>query len=75
MDDNVHVQNTVQLIDELQKADKDFEVMIYPRARHGLGPGAQRQIVQFIVKQMTGVEPKLPAGGPPRPKGKRGPGE
>ena len=37
MDDNVHVQNTMQLIDALQKADKDFEVMIYPRARHGLG--------------------------------------
>jgi dipeptidyl-peptidase 4 len=75
MDDNVHVQNTLQLIDELQKAGKDFEVMIYPRARHGLGAGSQRQIIQFIVKTMTGVEPKLPAGGPPRPKGKRGPGE
>lgn len=74
MDDNVHVQNTLQLIDELQKANKDFEVMIYPRARHGLGPGSQRQIVQFILKTMTGVEPKLPAAGPgqgPRPKGKR----
>jgi dipeptidyl aminopeptidase/acylaminoacyl peptidase len=75
MDDNVHVQNTLQLIDELQKADKDFEVMIYPRARHGLGPGSQRQIIQFIVRTMTGVEPKLPAGTPPRPRGKRGPGE
>ncbi|HEX3151730.1 MAG TPA: DPP IV N-terminal domain-containing protein [Gemmataceae bacterium] len=75
MDDNVHVQNTLQFIDELQKAEKEFEVMIYPRARHGLGPGAQRQIVQFIVKAMTGVEPKLPAGGPVRPKGKKGPGE
>jgi dipeptidyl-peptidase-4 len=74
MDDNVHVQNTLQLIDELQKAEKDFEVMIYPRARHGLGRGSQRQIVQFILKTMTGVEPKLPASGPPvgpRPKGRR----
>jgi dipeptidyl-peptidase 4 len=74
MDDNVHVQNTLQLIEELQKAEKDFEVMIYPRARHGLGRGSQRQIVQFILKSMTGVEPKLPATGPfpgPRPKGKR----
>jgi dipeptidyl aminopeptidase/acylaminoacyl peptidase len=35
MDDNVHVQNAMQLIDALQKADKDFEVMVYPRARHG----------------------------------------
>jgi hypothetical protein len=51
--------------------------MIYPRARHGLGPTSQRQIIQFIVKQMTGVEPKLPvgAGGPGRPPRKKGPGE
>jgi dipeptidyl-peptidase-4 len=70
MDDNVHIQNTWQLADELQKAGKDFEVMVYPRARHGLGPAAQRQIVRFIVKQMTGAEPQLPAGGPPRPKGR-----
>jgi dipeptidyl-peptidase 4 len=72
MDDNVHVQNTLQLVDELQKAEKDFQVMIYPRARHGLGPGAQRQIVQFIVKEMTGVELKLPTGGALlRPRGKK----
>jgi dipeptidyl aminopeptidase/acylaminoacyl peptidase len=73
MDDNVHVQNTLQLVDELQKAEKEFEVMIYPRARHGLGRGAQRDIVRFIMKTMTGVEPKLPPSGPvgPRPKGKR----
>ncbi len=74
MDDNVHIQNTLQLVDEFQKADKDFELMIYPRARHGLGRGAQRQIVQFIVKSMTGVEPKLPTVGPNdrlRPKEKR----
>jgi dipeptidyl aminopeptidase/acylaminoacyl peptidase len=35
MDDNVHVQNALQLIEALQRADKEFEVMIYPRARHG----------------------------------------
>jgi dipeptidyl-peptidase 4 len=36
MDDNVHVQNAMELIDALQQADRDFEMMIYPRARHGL---------------------------------------
>jgi dipeptidyl aminopeptidase/acylaminoacyl peptidase len=74
MDDNVHVQNTLQLIEELQKAEKDFEVMIYPRARHGLGRNAQRDIVKFIVKNMTGVEPKLPLTTLtiPRPRGKKG---
>ena len=34
-DDNVHMQNTLQLIDALQKADKQFELMIYPGGYHG----------------------------------------
>jgi dipeptidyl-peptidase-4 len=34
-DDNVHVQNTFQLVNALQKAGKEFDVMIYPLARHG----------------------------------------
>lgn len=37
MDDNVHLQNTVQMMDELQAAEKDFEVMLYPQSRHGIG--------------------------------------
>jgi dipeptidyl aminopeptidase/acylaminoacyl peptidase len=37
MDDNVHVQNSLQLAYELQRANKDFEMMFYPRARHGIG--------------------------------------
>ena len=36
MDDNVHMQNTIQLIDELQNFDKPFELMIYPNQRHGI---------------------------------------
>jgi dipeptidyl-peptidase-4 len=34
-DDNVHMQNSVELMDMLQKADIAFEVMFYPHARHG----------------------------------------
>ena len=34
-DDNVHFQNTLQLIDQLQKDHKDFELMIYPDGMHG----------------------------------------
>jgi dipeptidyl-peptidase-4 len=37
MDDNVHMQNSIQLIYELQKQNKDFEVMFYPNSRHGIG--------------------------------------
>ncbi len=34
-DDNVHFQNTLQLVDALQRAGKDFELMIYPDGMHG----------------------------------------
>jgi len=34
-DDNVHHQNTLQLIDRLHKCGKRFEFMIYPDAMHG----------------------------------------
>lgn len=34
-DDNVHFQNTMQLIDAMQKEGKDFDFMIYPDGMHG----------------------------------------
>ena len=40
LDDNVHMQNTMQLVYALQMENKDFELMIYPGAYHGYG-GAQ----------------------------------
>ncbi len=36
-DDNVHMQNTFQLIEKLQLTGKQFEMMIYPNVRHGWG--------------------------------------
>jgi dipeptidyl aminopeptidase/acylaminoacyl peptidase len=53
MDDNVHVQNTVELIDALQRANRDFEVMFYPRARHGLfGAHYARLMVDFMKRTL-----------------------
>jgi dipeptidyl-peptidase 4 len=37
IDDNVHMQNSIQLIDKLEDLNKHFEVMIYPGERHGWG--------------------------------------
>lgn len=34
-DDNVHMQNTMQLIEALQKSGKQFDLMLYPGAFHG----------------------------------------
>jgi dipeptidyl-peptidase-4 len=36
IDDNVHMQNTIQLAYELQKAGKPFQLMLYPKSRHGV---------------------------------------
>ena len=37
MDENVHMQNTLQFALALQQAGKPFDMMIYPRSRHRLG--------------------------------------
>jgi dipeptidyl-peptidase-4 len=36
IDDNVHMQNTMQFVYELQKAGKVFRLMVYPKSRHGI---------------------------------------
>ena len=51
MDDNVHLQNSVQLIYELQKAGKEFEMMIYPKSRHGV---RDRELVWHLWRGVTG---------------------
>lgn len=38
MDDNVHMQNTIQLVDTLENLNRHFEFMLYPGERHGWGP-------------------------------------
>jgi dipeptidyl aminopeptidase/acylaminoacyl peptidase len=56
MDDNVHIQNSVQLVQELELADKDFEVMVYPRSRHGImSKHYQRVFVDFMKRTLNPV--------------------
>jgi dipeptidyl-peptidase-4 len=48
-DDNVHIENTFKFVNELQNADRKFELMIYPKSRHGIGGmHYDRLIVDFI---------------------------
>lgn len=59
-DDNVHFQNTLQLIDALHKEGKVFDFMIYPDGMHGYG-GYQGQHFRaenqaFWLKYLCGKE-------------------
>ena len=38
IDNNVHPANTMRLVDALIKANKRFDMLIIPGARHGFGP-------------------------------------
>lgn len=42
LDDNVHYQNAVQMIDALQEANKLFDLMVYPGRDHGIRGGVTR---------------------------------
>ena len=57
MDDNVHVQNTIQFAYELQKAGKSFQLMLYPKSRHGVVDPAlvrhmRQMMTDFIVQNL-----------------------
>jgi dipeptidyl-peptidase-4 len=49
MDDNVHQQNAIKLVYELQKAGKQFEFMTYPTQRHGVAPGMQQKHLYTLM--------------------------
>ncbi len=56
-DDNVHVQNTMRMVEELIQADKQFEWMIYPDKNHGIYGGNTRKhlyskMTNFILKNL-----------------------
>jgi dipeptidyl-peptidase 4 len=50
IDDNVHLANTIQLAYALQKADREFRLMLYPKSRHGVtDPLLVRQMRQMMT--------------------------
>lgn len=56
-DDNVHVQQTMQYIDALVQADKDFEMQLYPDDNHFLKKGnnakhMHRKILEFLGRNL-----------------------
>ena len=56
-DDNVHVQNTMRMVEALIQADKQFEWMIYPDKNHGIYGGNTRKhlyskMTNFILENL-----------------------
>jgi dipeptidyl-peptidase-4 len=49
-DDNVHLQNSIQMVDALIKAGKQFRFMPYPNKTHGIGGSAYRTHIFHMIQ-------------------------
>ena len=71
MDDNVPPQNTLLVVDALVKANKDFDLLLLPHARHGFGKDGyyvMRRRWDYFVEHLLGAQPpKEYALKPPAP--------
>jgi dipeptidyl-peptidase-4 len=56
-DDNVHVQNTMLMVEALVQANKQFDWAIYPDKNHGIYGGATR--LQLYTKMTNFIKEKL----------------
>lgn len=52
-DDNVHFQNSVQLVDALQAAGKQFQFMMYPDRNHGIAAGRSVHLYTMMTDWIT----------------------
>jgi dipeptidyl aminopeptidase/acylaminoacyl peptidase len=78
LDDNVPPYNTLLVVNELIKANKDFDLLLLPNRRHGYGDASaymMRRRWDYFVRYLLGAEPpkeyeiKPPPGsfgGPPQ---------
>lgn len=60
MDDNVPPYNTYLVVEALQKANKDFDLVVFPNARHGYGAESyymMRRRWDYFVRYLQGAEP------------------
>jgi len=60
MDRNVDPTSTMQVVNALIKADKDFDLLVVPGGGHGIAesPYGQRRRKDFFVRHLLGVEPR-----------------
>jgi dipeptidyl aminopeptidase/acylaminoacyl peptidase len=60
MDNNVPPYNTMLVVEALQKANKDYDLVIFPNAAHGYGAYSlymMRRRWDYFVKNLLGKEP------------------
>ena len=59
LDHNVDPASTMQVVNALIKANKDFELIVFPGADHGAGgsPYGERRKRDFFVRHLRGIEP------------------
>lgn len=75
MDNNVPPYNTLLVVEALEKANKSFDLVIFPNSPHGYGqygPYMMRRRWDYFVKNLLGAEPPenyelRAAGNGPRP--------
>ena len=54
-DDNVHIQNTYEMITRLVEYDKPFELYVYPDRNHGMGPSRHHlmeRCIEFVQRNL-----------------------
>ncbi len=61
LDDNVPLSTTLLLIDALEKANKDFDLIVFPQAHHSYGPEAgaymMRRRWDYFVAELMKANP------------------
>jgi dipeptidyl aminopeptidase/acylaminoacyl peptidase len=60
MDDNVPPSNTLLVVEALNKANKDYDLVIFPNSRHGYGEYSYymtRRRWDYFVKNLLGATP------------------
>jgi dipeptidyl aminopeptidase/acylaminoacyl peptidase len=60
MDDNVPPQNTLLVVDALIKANRDFDLLMFPNARHSFGADTNymtRRRWDYFVRHLMGATP------------------
>lgn len=55
-DDNVHMQNSIQMVDALIKSGKQFRFMAYPGKTHGIAGSATQQQLFHMIQDFLETE-------------------